>query len=404
MRAVAASKLAIAGGTPVRSSFLVFGAPCLGQEEIDEVIDVLRSGWIGTGTRAADFERSFADFVGVPHAVAVNSCTAGLYLCLSALGIGPGDEVITTPLTFVATVNVIEHLGARPVFADIDEHTLNLDPESVEAAICGVTRAVLPVHFGGLCCDWQRLSNLCQRQGVHLLEDAAHAVGARRDGRPAGAQGIAASFSFYANKNLTTAEGGMITTSDGALAETLRRLSNHGLDRSAWHRFTDRRKPDYDMPEPGFKFNMPDLAAALGLHQLAKQEAFLAVRERYAQRYDEAFAEMPFARQSHPATSRDHRHALHLYTLRLKPEAFRVSRDQFVEALLAENIGASVHYRPVPSYTYYRRKYGPQIAYLPHAYQVGSEIFSLPLTPGMAPGDVEDVIEAVQKVSEAYIA
>lgn len=393
--------LALDGGEPVRASLLPFGAPCVGEEEAEEILDTLRSGWIGTGPKARRFEEEFAEYVGARHAVALNSCTAGLFLSLVALGVGPGDEVITTPLTFPATANVIEHVGARPVFADVDPDTLNIDTEAVERAVTRRTRALIPVHFGGLGCRVSPLLELAERRGLFVVEDAAHAVGTRVGGRMAGSFGRAASFSFYANKNLTTAEGGMVTTDDEELARRVRTLSLHGLSGDAWMRFNTRAPSRSDVLMPGYKFNMPDLSASLGLRQLRKQERFLLTREAYAARYDEAFADLPLKPQPRPAPGAGDRHSLHLYALMLG-RGWRVHRDRVVEALLRENIGAAVHYRAVHTQPFYKDKYGYKPEDFPHAFEAGERILSLPLTPAMSDEDVTDVIRAVRKVAAAY--
>jgi dTDP-4-amino-4,6-dideoxygalactose transaminase len=399
---IASEKLAIDGGMPVREKFLPFGAPCLGEEEIAEVVDTLRSGWIGTGPKTQRFEEEFATYVGAKYAVAVNSCTAGLFLSLVALGIGPGDEVITTPLTFAATVNVIEHVGARPVLVDIDRHTLNIDPELVQRAVTPRTKAILPVHFGGLACDLEALQTIAEQHGLAIVEDAAHAVGARYQGRMIGSWGNLTAFSFYANKNLTTAEGGMVTTNDPVLEDKIRVLRLHGLSRDAWMRFATRRLMKPDIIFPGYKFNMPDLAAALGIHQLRKQEKFLQIRERYARMYDEAFADLPVRRQPRPVDLEKNRHSLHLYVLILEPGRWKVHRDQVINALLAENIGAALHYQPIHVHPFYRQKYGYRPEDYPNAFEVGENILSLPLTPCMTEDDVQSVITAVRKVANAY--
>jgi dTDP-4-amino-4,6-dideoxygalactose transaminase/glycosyltransferase involved in cell wall biosynthesis/ubiquinone/menaquinone biosynthesis C-methylase UbiE len=395
-------RLSVEGGEPVRATFLPFGAPCLGEEEIAEVVDTLRSGWIGTGAKAERFEQEFAAYVGASHAVALNSCTAGLFLSLLALGIGSGDEVITTPLTFAATVNVIEHVGARPILADINPETLNIDPRCVERAVTPRTRAIIPVHFGGLACEMDALEEVAAKHNLAIIEDAAHAVGTRYRGRSAGAMGRIASFSFYANKNLTTAEGGMVTTDDKALADRIRTLSLHGLSRDAWKRFNSRRLMKSDVLLPGYKFNMPDLAASIGIQQLRKQERFMEIRARYARRYDEAFARLPVRLQPRPLNQEQSRHSLHLYLLMLEPEGWRVQRDAVIEALLNENIGAALHYRAIHTHPFYSEKYGYRPEDYPHAYHAGEQLLSLPLTPGMTDADVSDVIRAVHKIAKAY--
>jgi dTDP-4-amino-4,6-dideoxygalactose transaminase len=395
-------KLAIDGGKPVRDEFLIFGQPCLGEEEIAEVVETLRSGWIGTGPRAQQFEKEFAEYVGAQHAISLNSCTAGLFLSLVALDIGPGDEVITTPLTFAATANVIEHVGARPVFVDIDPLTLNLDPRQIKAAVTERTRAIIPVHFGGLPCDMETLLEIADSASLQLIEDAAHAVGARHEGKMVGSIGGLSAFSFYANKNLTTAEGGMLTTDDADLEARIRLLHLHGLERDAWKRFRTRSRMSSDIVLPGYKFNMTDIAAAIGIHQLRKQERFLEIRESHARCYDEAFADLPVSRQPRPRDLDTNRHGLHLYTLVLTPGRWRAHRNDVISALLAENIGAAAHYRTIHTQSYYRKKYGFQPNDYRNAYRISEHILSLPLTPGMSAGDVQDVIEGVHKVARAY--
>lgn len=392
-------QLAIEGGKPVRSRFLPFGAPCLGQEEINEVADTLRSGWIGTGSKVQRFEQNFAAYIGTQYAVAVNSCTAGLFLSLLVSGVEAGDEVITTPLTFAATVNVIEHLGARPVLADICPDTLNIDPVLVKQAITPRAKAIVPVHFGGLSCNMNELKNISESRGIPIVEDAAHAIGTRYNGKMAGSFGDLAAFSFYANKNLTTAEGGMVTTDDVDLIKEIRMLSLHGLSSDAWKRYKNRRLVKSEIMHPGYKHNMPDIMASIGIHQLAKQEKFLKSRQRIAVIYDEAFKDLPFRRQYRPLDLENNRHSLHLYVLIIEEPYWRVNRDDLIDALLMENIGAAIHYQTIHTHPYYKAKYGFEPSDYPHAYEIGENILSLPLTPGMSHEDVENVVHAVLKVA-----
>lgn len=395
-------KLAIDGGSPVREQFLPFGRPCLGDEEIKEVVDTLESRWIGTGPRAMRFEQMFAEYVHTPHALAVNSCTAALHLSLLASGIGPGDEVITSPLTFAATANVVVHVGAKPVFADIDPLTLNIDPENIAKAISPRTRAIIPVHFGGLPCDMQAILDLAKQHNLIVIEDAAHAVGARYHGRMIGGLGDLTCFSFYANKNLTTAEGGMVTTDSAEMAEKIEVYRLHGLSKHAWQRYSSRKLLLSDAWYPGYKYNMPDLVAALGIPQLRKVEEFLTIRERYAQTYDEVFVDLPGVGLQPRPTDGWSRHALHLYVLILDLAQFSVSRNDIIEALLAENIGAALHYRALHTHPYYQETYGYAPEDYPLAASVGESILSLPLTPCMTEADVQDVITGVVKVLAAY--
>jgi dTDP-4-amino-4,6-dideoxygalactose transaminase len=399
-----AEQLAIDGGPPVRSRFLAFGTPCLGQAEYDEVMDALRSGWIGTGPKTLQFEQEFAGYVGVPHAVGVNSCTAALHLSLIVSGVGTGDEVITTPLTFAATANVVVHQRARPVFADIDPVTLNIDPEQARLAITPRTKAILPVHFGGLACDLKALRQIAEEYGLSLIEDAAHAVGSRYQGQMIGQHGNLTCFSFYANKNLTTAEGGMITTGDADLADQLQVYRLHGLSAHAWQRYATKALILSEAVAPGYKYNMPDILAALGIHQLRKIEAFLARREAIAQRYDSAFRHMHGVHLQPRSQDTNNRHALHLYVLRLDLSKFRVDRNQILAALRAENIGAALHYRALHTHPYYRETFGYKPQDFPHATEAGNSILSLPLTPCMAEQDISDVTTAVHKVLKAYYA
>lgn len=396
------SKLAIDGGVPVRKDFLPFGAPCLGEEEYSEVLDTLKSGWIGTGPKCIRFESAFAEYVGAKHAIAVNSCTAGLFLGLLVAGVGPCDEVITSPLTFAATANVIIHVGAMPVFADIDPVTLNIDPKQIERAITRKTKAIIPVHFGGLACDMDAIVEIARSHGLRVVEDAAHAVGTRYEYKMIGSLGNITSFSFYANKNLTTAEGGMITTEDSSEAGRLEVLRLHGLSRDAWKRYTTRQLVLSDVVLPGYKFNLTDLAASLGIHQLAKQEQFIQVRERYAAMYDEVFSRMHRIQLQPRQTDPANRHSLHLYALILDPAGFTVSRNDIINALLAEGIGAALHYRALHTHPYYRDTFGYRRDDFPHAALIGENILSLPISPKMTENDIQDVITAVKKVLEAY--
>ncbi len=394
--------LAINGGRPVRDTFLAFGVPCLGEEEIEEVVNTLRSGWIGTGPKTQQFEQEFAAYVGCKHAVAVNSCTAGLHLSLLTIDVGPGDEVITTPLTFAATANVIEHCDARPIFVDIDPITLNIDPARLEAAITERTRAIVPVHFGGLACDMDRIMQIAERHRLIVIEDAAHAIGTRYRGRMVGSIGHLTSFSFYPNKNITTIEGGMITTDCDEWAERLQVYRLHGMSTDAWKRYRTRRLTLSDVILPGYKYNMTDVQASLGIHQLRKLESFLAVRERYAKLFDDAFGDMEGVSLQPRPTDGKNRHALHLYVLLLDPDRFSAGRNEIIDALLAENIGAALHYRALHTHPFYRNKYGYQPQDFPHANRVGEQILSLPLSPKMTRADVDDVIRAVRKVLGAF--
>jgi dTDP-4-amino-4,6-dideoxygalactose transaminase len=398
-----ATGLAIDGGELIRGKMLLFGAPNFGDEEIAEVVDTLKSGWIGTGPKTKRFEEEFAAYVGAKYAVALNSCTAGLHLSLVVLRIGPGDEVIVPPLTFGATANVVEHVGARPVFADIDPVTLCVDPKQIEKAITPRTKAIIPVHYGGMPCAMDEISALADAHHLIVIEDAAHAIGTKYKGRMVGTLSPLTNFSFYANKNLSTAEGGMVTTDDPALEEKLRVYHLHGLSRDAWKRYQTKEFSVSEVVVPGYKYNMTDIQASLGLPQLHKQEEFIARREEIAAFYDEAFSEFDGMVRTQP---RPHdgqsRHVLHLYVLLLNLARLKVNRNQVISALLAENIGAAMHFMPLHQHPFYRAKYGYQPDDFPVARQVGESVLSLPLVPQMTERDAQDVVDAVRKVVDAY--
>ena len=397
------SQPAIEGGKPVREPerYLVFGRPAIGEAEIAEVVDTLRSGWIGTGPKVARFEREFARYVGAEHAVALASCTASLHLAIQASGIGPGDEVVTTPMTFCATINAILHAGATPVLADCQPGTGNLDPERVAERITPRTRALLPVHLAGRACDMPTLVALADWHGLMVLEDCAHAIEARSaSGRHAGTHGRAGAFSFYVTKNLVTAEGGMLVSDDASTAERVKVMALHGMSVDAWKRFGDDGYRHYDVVGAGFKYNMTDLQASLGLHQLARLEQGLARREEIWRRYDEAFADLPL--ETPPPPEPGTRHARHLYTVLLEEGRCLISRDRFVAALHAEGIGAGVHYRAITEHAFYRDRLGQRLGDFPVAEDIGRRTLSLPLSPGLDDDDVEDVIAAVRRVASAY--
>lgn len=395
--------LAIDGGTPQREKMLPFGVPFFGQEEYDEVLDTLKSGWISTGPKTKQFEQEFAGYVGARYAVGLNSCTAGLHLSLVALGIGPGDEVIVPTLTFGATANVVEHVGARPVLVDVDAQSLTIDPAAAERAVTPRTKAIMPVHYAGMPCDLDALRATAAPRGIVIIEDAAHAIGTKYKGRMVGSISPLTNFSFYANKNLSTAEGGMVTTDDAALEEKLRVYHLHGLSRDAWKRYHTKAFSMSEVVVPGFKYNMTDLQASLGIHQLRKQEAFIARRQEIATFYDEAFSELGDLVWTPP---RPHdglnRHVLHLYPLLLDVSQLRADRNTVLSALLAENIGASMHFNPLHMMPYYRDKYGYGPSDFPNARRVGEREISLPLQPQLTDGDAQDVVDAVVKVLRAY--
>lgn len=375
----------------MRSTFLPFSPPFLRDEEVDAVVDVLRSGWLSRGPRTAEFEEAFARHLGAPAALGLNSCTAGLHLSLVVHGIGPGDEVICPTMTFAATANVVEHVGATPVLVDVTPDTLNLDPEAVEAALTPRTRAVMVVHYGGHPAEMDRLTALADKHGLALVEDAAHALPARYRGAWVGASGRLASFSFYATKNLTTGEGGMLT-GDPDLIERARSLSLHGIVGDAWNRYSANGRWSYRVTAPGFKYNMTDLQAALGLVQLQRLEAMQRRRREVAAAYAAGLEGHPHLRL--PTVRDEVETAWHLFPVRLGPGA-PVGRDAFVERLRERNIGTSVHFIPLHLQPYYAERYGLDPAMFPVAQAAFEGLVSLPLHPGLTEADVQDVVEAV---------
>lgn len=382
----------------MRESFLPFAPPMIGEEEINEVVETLKSGWLTTGPRTRKFAEQFAEYTHAPGALTVSSCTAALHLSLMALEVGPGDEVITTPLTFAASVNVIEHAGARPVLVDVEPDTLNIDPDAVESAITPATKAIIAVHYAGHPVELDSLREISRRHNVHLIEDAAHAIGAGYKGQPIGSGPNPACFSFYATKNLTTGEGGMLTGND-ELLDKARTLSLHGMSREAWSRYAAGGKWAYDIVAPGFKYNMTDIQAALGIQQLKRFESMQARRAEIVAKYQDAFIENPAIQT--PVT-RDHvTHAWHLYVIRLNETELSIDRNQFIEEVNSQNIGTSVHFIPIHIHSFYAKKYGWNPEDFPVALNNYNRMVSLPLSPRMTDEDVNDVINVVSEITAA---
>jgi dTDP-4-amino-4,6-dideoxygalactose transaminase len=396
------SQLACEGGRPVRPDFLVFGRPQIEEAEIQEVVDTLRSGWIGFGPKCLRFEEDFASYTRAPHALSVNSATAALHLALIDAGAGPGDEVITTPLTFCATANVIAHVGARPVFVDVDERTQNLDVSRLEAAITPRTKAIMPVHMCGWPCDMDAIGRLALGFGLTVIEDAAHATETWYEGRKVGSISDYTAFSFYATKNMTTGEGGMLTLRDPRSHDRIKALRLHGLDKDAWKRYSPGGFLPYETTEPGWKYNMTDVQASLGLHQLARLEANLKVRQRLWACYDEALADLDTLTAPDVQDTASTRHGRHLYTIRLRAERLGCDRTQFLQAMGAENIGTGVHFVPVHLHRWYREHLGTGRGDFPVAEAIGDSTVSLPLAASMTEADVEDVVAAVKKISARH--
>lgn len=384
---------------PARREPLPFAPPDIGQAEIDEVVDSLRSGWITTGHKVKRFEADFAAYIGCPHAVALNSATAGLFLGLKALGIGPGDEVITTPYTFAATINVILHAGATPVLADVRREDFNIDPAAVAAAVTPRTRAVIPVHFAGRPCDMDAIGALAERHGLAVVEDAAHAIGAEHRGRKIGTLSALTVFSLHAVKNVTTAEGGMVCTADRRLADRIRVMGLHGMNKDAWNRFAVGGSWRYDIVELGYKYNMMDLQAAIGIHQLAKAERFRARRLEIVQRYRSGLGDLP--QLTLPGDAADGRHAWHLFPVLLDLDRLAVDRDRLIGLLAERNIAVNVHYIAAHLFSYYRDAHGFRPGDFPVAEWLSDREVTLPLYTRLTDDDVDDVIAALREIITA---
>ncbi len=384
------------GRIPVRSRdrFLVFGSPVIEEPEIEEVVATMRSGWLGTGPKVAKFERAFAIYKSADDAIAVNSCTAALHLSLLASGIKAGDEVITSALTFCATVNTIIHAGAKPVLADVEPTTMNLDPEDVRAKITSRTRAVIPVHFAGRPCNMDALGRIAATHGLKVVEDCAHAIETEYHGRKAGTFGDFGCFSFYVTKNVVTGEGGMVLARKESDRARVKVLGLHGMSKDAWKRFSDDGYKHYQVVEAGFKYNMMDIQAAIGLHQLQRIEPYWRRREEIWNRYNTAFADLPVTLPAEPEA--DTRHAYHLYTLLIDERRTKISRDRFLDAMTAHNIGIGVHYVSIPEHPYYQETFGWKPEEFPNAMRIGKQTVSLPLSAKLTDMDVQDVIAATR--------
>jgi dTDP-4-amino-4,6-dideoxygalactose transaminase len=390
-----------AHGTPCkcRPEFLPFSPPAVGQQEIDEVVDTLRSGWVTTGPKTEQFEAAFKGRVDAPAALAINSCSAGLHLALLAVGVGAGDEVITTPMSFCAGANVIEHVRAIPRLADVEADTLNLDPDAIEDAVTHRTRAILAVHYAGHPVELDTIREIARRYQLALIEDASHAVPASYKGRLIGSSENPAAFSFYATKNLTTGEGGMLTGS-AELVSHARMLALHGMSGDAWKRYTAGSSWFYEVEEPGFKYGMSDIQAAMGLAQLRQLSEFQRRRRQIAAIYSSAFREVDALEI--PTERPEVEHAWHLYVLRLRLGALRIGRNRFAHELRTRNIGTSVHFIPIHLHPYYRRKYQYRPEQFPVALGNYQRMLSLPIHPRLSDRDVNDVVDAVLDVATRF--
>jgi len=378
-----------------RAHFLVFGAPRIEEDEITEVAASMRSGWLGTGPRVAQFEQEFGAYKGGwGHPVAVNSCTAALHVSLLAAGLNPGDEVITTPLTFCATVNAIIHAGLTPVLADVNPDTANIDPGEVERRITPRTRALLPVHFGGRACEMERLCGIAKKHGLKLIEDCAHSIETTFAKRGAGTFGDFGCFSFYVTKNVATGEGGMILARDAEAAARCKVMALHGMSKDAWKRFSDEGYKHYQVVECGFKYNMMDLQAAIGIHQLRRVELCWQRRREIWQRYDRELGKLPLTLP--PKDPPGTRHAHHLYTVLVDQARTGIGRDAFLDAMTRCNVGVGVHYLSIPEHPYYQKRFSWRPEDFPHAMRIGRQTVSLPLSARLTDEDVQDVVDAVR--------
>ncbi len=402
-------KLALFGGKPVRKKFLVFGAPDIREKEIEEVVKTLKSGWLSTGPRVARFEEDFKNYIGCKYAITLNSCTAGLHLALEIARIGKGDKVITSPLTFASTANVIIHQGATPVFIDVEKETGNIDPNKIQDYLKLRTpnselrtrlKAIIPVHLYGRPCRMDEIMKIAKENSLFVIEDAAHAVEARYKNKKIGNIGHLTAFSFYATKNVVTGEGGMLTTNNDEWAKKLRVLRLHGLSKDAWKRYSQEGFTPYDILYPGYKYNMMDIQAALGIHQLKRVEENLKMREKYFRLYNQAFAKIPEIET--PIEEKNIRHARHLYTILLKLERLKCDRNQFAVALQAENIGIGIHFLALHLSSYYKKRFGYKRGDFPNAEYISDRTISLSLSTKLTEEDINDVMDAVRKVIRHY--
>lgn len=379
-----------------RKNYLVFGSPLIEEPEIEEVVETLRSGWLGTGPKVEKFEDVFKEYTGTKFAMALNSCTAGLHLAMLATGIGPGDEVITTPLTFASTANAIIHTGARPVFVDVQKDTMNIDPPGIEKALTSKTKAIIPVHFAGRPCDMDATMDIARRHGLIVIEDAAHCVEGWYKGKKIGNIGDMTCFSFYVTKNIVTGEGGMVTTNNDEWANKIKMYGLHGLSKDAWKRYSDDGFVHYQVIYPGFKYNMMDIQASLGIHQMKRVNQYLNRREEIWKMYDEAFVDLPVICPSEP--EKDTIHARHLYTLLIDIDKTEKSRNAIQQELHDLNIGTGIHFMSLHLHDYYRKTYSFNPDAFPNGKWISGRTISLPLSAKLDDNDVWDVIRAMRYV------
>lgn len=389
--------------TTIRKTFLPFALPDLGDAELREIKEALDAGWITTGPKTKQFETEFAAYVGARHAIAVNSCTAAMHLALEAISLKPGDEVVTTPYTFAATAEVVRYFDARPVFVDVDARSLNMKPDQLVSAITERTRAIIPVHIAGLPAEMDRIQEVARHHNLPIIEDAAHAFPAKyKDQMIGGMKSEFTCFSFYATKTITTGEGGMICTDNDAWAEWCRIMALHGISKDAWNRYAAEGAWYYEIIAPGYKYNMTDIAAAMGLAQLGKVEQMWQRRREIAEQYTAAFDK--FIELETPPDRDDCQHAWHLYILRLNLDKLSIDRAQFIEELKKRNIGCSVHFIPLHIHPYYRETYGYKPEDFPVAYREYQRVISLPIYSKMSERDAQDVIDSVMDIVRLHRA
>ena len=396
MQSVESTELAAKGGPPARQDFLPLTRPWIGPEEKQEVMDTLNGVWLSRGPKVSQFVDEFQNYTRANHAIAVCSCTAALHVSIVAAGVKDGDEVITSPITFPATTNAILYERATPVLVDVHRNTFNMAPELIEERITARTKAIIPVHMAGQPCDMDKILEIARRRHLVVIEDAAHAIGAKYGEKHVGTLGDSGCFSFYASKNLVTGDGGMIIADDKKFAEFARVISLHGMSTTAWKRYSKEGSANWELVYPGFKYNMTDIEASLGIHQLRKIELITSLRQKWSALYDQLLADLPEITLPHRAPGR--RHACHLYVLTLDVDRLNVTRDQFMEILKAENIGCGIHFVSVHLQPYYQKRFGYRTEDYPNAAWLSDRILSLPLFPQMTEIDVQDVSRALHKV------
>lgn len=379
-----------------KNKYIIFGSPMIEEPEVKEMIKTLRSGWLGTGPKTAKFENMVGQLTGAKYVMAVNSCTAALHLSLIASGIGPGDEVITTPMTFCATANAIIHSGATPVFVDVNFDSMNIDETKIEKAITKKTKAIIPVHLAGRPCEMDKIVAIAKKHNLIVIEDAAHAIGAEYKGKKIGNISDLTCFSFYVTKNITTGEGGMVLTNNKNFADKIKVLALHGMSKDAWKRFSDNGYKHYEVVYPGFKYNMIDIQASIGIHQLKRLQKYDKRREKIWDFYNKELENLPLTLPS--LDSSYAKHAKHLYTILIDKKRCGINRDQFMQEMHLRGIGTGVHYNPVHLHKYYRDTYGYKIGDYPNAEYIGARTVSLPLSAKLTMDEAKRIVEAVKDI------